>query len=154
MTGPAAGGPPRLYPAAPILSVSLAVFRAGTVLLATRTRAPYVGAFSLPGGVVEAGETLIEAALRELREEVAVEARVIAFNRHVESIERDQAGRVRRHFVIASFVGEWIAGAGTPGPEAGEVLWADPARLALLDCTPLTAEVVAGAAALLAASGR
>ena len=83
--------PPRLYPAAPILAVSLAVFRAGKVLLATRTRAPFAGAFSLPGGGVEAGETLIEAALRELREEVAVEARVIAFNRHVESIERDEA---------------------------------------------------------------
>ena len=119
---------PRDYPAAPILSVSLAVFRAGRVLLATRTRPPFVGQFSLPGGGVEAGETLIDAALRELREEVAVEARVIAFNRHVESIERDAAGAIRRHFVIASFAAEWIAGEGTPGPEAGEIIWADRRR--------------------------
>ncbi|MGO9674935.1 MAG: NUDIX hydrolase [Methylocella sp.] len=139
----------RLYPAAPILAVSLAVFRAGKVLLATRTRAPFTGAFSLPGGGVEAGETLVDAALRELSEEVAVEARVIAFNRHVESIERDEAGAIRRHFVIASFVGEWIAGEGTPGPEAGEIIWAEPAGLRLLHCTPQTAEVVASAAAIL-----
>jgi ADP-ribose pyrophosphatase YjhB (NUDIX family) len=138
----------REYPAFPILAVSLAVFRAGKVLLATRTRAPFAGAFSLPGGVVEAGETLRDAALRELREEVAVEARIVAFNRHVESIEPDAAGRTRWHFVIASFVGEWIAGDGTPGPEAGEIVWTLPSELARLDCTPQTADVVASAAAL------
>jgi ADP-ribose pyrophosphatase YjhB (NUDIX family) len=146
---PAAAAQPRDYPAFPILAVSLAVFRAGKVLLATRTRMPFAGAFSLPGGVVEAGETLTEAALRELREEVAVEARILAFNRHVESIETDEAARIRRHFVIASFVGEWIAGEGTPGAEAGEIVWAEPSGLARLNCTPQTADVVASAAGLL-----
>ncbi|PNG24975.1 NUDIX hydrolase [Methylocella silvestris] len=137
----------RLYPAYPFLAVSIAVFRGGAVLLATRTRAPFAGDFSLPGGLVEAGETLEAAALRELAEEVQVEARIFGFNRHVESIERDASGRIKRHFVIASFIGEWISGEGTPGPEAGRVLWAPPAALARLPCTPLTAEVVEGAAA-------
>lgn len=141
--------PPRLYPSRPFLAVSIAVFRAGKVLLATRTRPPFAGAFSLPGGLVETGEALAEAALRELSEEVDVKARVIAFNRHVESIERDDAGRIKRHFVIASFVGEWIAGEGTPGLEAGEVIWAEPSRFSQLHCTPHTAEVVAGAALML-----
>lgn len=145
--------PPRLYPSRPFLAVSIAVFRAGKVLMATRTRAPFINAFSLPGGLVETGETLAEAALRELREEVDVEARVIAFNRHVESIERDDAGGIKRHFVIASFIGEWIAGEGTPGLEAGEVVWVEPSQLSRLHCTPHTAEVVAGAAAMLE-SGR
>jgi ADP-ribose pyrophosphatase YjhB (NUDIX family) len=145
---PAAAARPRDYPAFPILAVSLAVFRAGKVLLATRMRPPFAGAFSLPGGVVESGETLWDAALRELREEVAVEARILAFNRHVESIETNEAGRIRRHFVIASFVGEWIAGEGTPGPEAGEIVWAEPSALTRLDCTPQTADVVARAASL------
>ncbi len=142
---------PRLYPAYPFLAVSIAVFRAGKVLLATRTRPPFAGAFSLPGGLVETGESLAEAALRELDEEVAVKARIIGFNRHVESIERDAEGRIRRHFVIASFVGEWIAGDGAPGPEAGEILWAEPTQLAALPCTPHTADVVADAAVLAAA---
>jgi ADP-ribose pyrophosphatase YjhB (NUDIX family) len=148
---PAEAAHAREYPAFPILAVSLAVFRAGEVLLATRTRAPFAGAFSLPGGVVEAGETLRDAALRELREEVAVEARIVAFNRHVESIEPDKGGRIRRHFVIASFVGEWISGEGTPGAEAGEIIWIEPSALAPLDCTPHTADVVASAALLFAA---
>ncbi len=141
--------PSRLYPAFPFLAVSIAVFRAGRVLLATRTRPPFTGAFSLPGGLVEAGETLMEAALRELREEVEVEARIVAFNRHVESIERDETGKIKRHFVIASFVGEWIAGEGTPGPEAGKIVWAEPSGLSKLDCTPQTADVVASAATIL-----
>lgn len=128
--------PARTYPSYPYLAVSIAVFREGRVLLATRTSPPYAGDFSLPGGLVEAGETLEAAALRELREEVQVEARIVAFNRHVESIHRDGAGRILRHYVIASFVGEWIAGEGAPGPEAGEVVWALPSSLAGLKCTP------------------
>lgn len=141
-------GESRLYPALPLLAVSIAVFRGAQVLLATRVKAPYEGAFSLPGGLVEAGETLEEAALRELFEEVGVTARVAAFNRHVQSIERDEAGRIKRHFVIASFLGEWIAGEGTPGPEAGEVAWTAPQDISRLTCTPLTQEVVLQAAAL------
>ncbi len=89
----------RLYPARPILAVSAAVFREGRVLVARRARAPMVGRFSLPGGVVEVGETLEEALARELEEEVGVEAEIVAFNRHVEPIERerDQCAHAFRH---------------------------------------------------------
>lgn len=140
----------RIYPDRPCLAVSLAVFRAGRVLLARRGRPPFAGAFSLPGGLVEVGETLEVAALRELREEVQVDARIVAFNRHVESIERDGTGKIRHHYVIASFAGEWIAGEGTPGPEASEIIWAESSRLALLDCTPHIVAVVEAAQTLLA----
>jgi 8-oxo-dGTP diphosphatase len=143
----------RDYPNRPCLAVSLAVFRSGRVLLAKRGNAPFAGAFSLPGGLVEVGETLEAAALRELWEEVQVDARIIAFNRHVESIERDGAGKIRHHYVIASFVGEWIAGEGTPGPEAAEIVWAEPARLAGLDCTPHVVAVVEAAQLLIAMRG-
>ena len=79
----------RLYPARPLLAVSVACFRAGKVLLATRTRPPAIGALTLPGGLVEPGERLPEAALRELREEVGAEAEIVAFNSHAERIDRD-----------------------------------------------------------------
>jgi 8-oxo-dGTP diphosphatase len=137
-------GSARTYPQRPYLGVSVAVFRAGRVLLARRTRPPFAGAFSLPGGLVEVGETLEGAALRELREEVQVDARIIGFNQFVESIDRD-AGKIRHHYVIASFLGEWIAGESKPGPEAGEAVWVEPACLALLDCTPNITAVVAAA---------
>jgi 8-oxo-dGTP diphosphatase len=135
-------GSARTYPRRPYLGVSVAVFRAGRVLLARRTKPPFAGALSLPGGLVEVGETLEAAALRELREEVHVDARIVAFNRHVESIDRDSAGKIRHHYVIASFAGEWIAGEAKPGPEAGEAVWVEPAHLSELDCTPQLDAVV------------
>lgn len=120
------GTPPddRLYPVRPLLAASLAVFRGDRVLLAQRAAPPLEGRFTLPGGLVEPGEALAEAALREMREEVRVDADILGFNQHVEVIERDEAGAVLRHYVIASFVGRWIAGEGTIGPEARAVVWA------------------------------
>ena len=125
----------RLYPARPLLAASLAVFREGRVLLAQRVAAPRAGRFTLPGGLVEPGETLAEAALRETREEVGVEAAIVGFNRHVEVIERDDAGLVRHHYVIASFVAHWLSGEGTIGPEAAAVIWAGREDVALLPTT-------------------
>lgn len=151
---PENGGAARLYPSRPCLGVSIAVFRDGRVLLATRMAPPYAGAYSLPGGLVEAGESLEEAALRELREEVGVEARILGFNRHVELIERDKAGEIRQHYVIASFVGEWVAGEGTSGPEAGEIVWANLSGLDSLECTPHVRAVVESAGAISRQAGR
>ena len=108
-------------PARPVLAASIAVFRDGKVLLATRTKPPADQLWSLPGGKVEAGETLEEAALRELDEEVGVTARILGFNRHVEIFGRDAEGAVTHHFVVASFIGEWLSGEPRTGP-------ANPAR--------------------------
>lgn len=140
----------REYPRRPLLGVSVAVFRSGRVLLVRRAKPPFAGAFSLPGGLVEAGESLEDAALRELREETAVTAQIIAFNRHLELIDRDKAGKVRHHYVIASFAGRWIAGEAVPGPEVSETIWAEPARLKELVCTPQLMTVVEGAEGLMA----
>ena len=141
----------RDYPARPLLAASLAVFRDGRVLLARRATAPLIGRYSLPGGLVEPGERLADAALREMREEVDVEARIVGFNQHVEVIERDPANAVRLHYVIASFVGIWVAGEGTPGPEADDVVWA---RLDEIERFPVTEHllpILRTAAAIVAA---
>lgn len=145
---------PRLYPARPVLAASVAVFRDGHVLIARRGRAPMAVLWSLPGGGVEPGETLAQAALRELREEVGVEAEIVAFNTHVEVIERDDAGRVRAHFVVASFVARWIAGEATPGPEASEIAWVDPLDLGGRPTTRALPEILAKAARAMAEAGR
>jgi 8-oxo-dGTP diphosphatase len=125
----------RLYPARPFLAASLAVFRDDRVLLAQRFIPPSANCFTLPGGVVESGETLEEAALREMEEEVGVRAKILGFNQHVEVIERDDEQRIRHHFVIASFVGAWISGEGTVGPEAQAVAWVKRSELAGLVTT-------------------
>ncbi len=139
--------------ARPALGVSLAVFRAGRVLVAARSKPPFEGAFSLPGGHVEAGETLEQAALRELYEEVAVTARIIGFNRHVETILWENANQLCRHYVIASFVGAWLSGDGRPSPEVGEILWIEPGALAGLPTTPGLCAVVEQAGKIFAQNG-
>jgi len=134
----------RLFPARPILAVSAAVFRQGRVLIVRRARAPMIGHFSLPGGVVEIGETLAAAVARELDEEVGVSARIIAFNRHVEAIIHE-GDRVRTHFVIASFVARWTAGEARVSDEVDAIDWIDPAAVPPSPTTPGLSEILVAA---------
>ena len=135
----------RLFPVRPILGVSAAVFRKGRVLIVRRARAPLIGHFSLPGGVVEVGETLAAALARELMEEVSVEAEIIAFNRHVEAIIPEGDG-VRAHFVIASFVARWTSGEPRLSDEVDAVDWIDPATGLPSPTTPELGEILMHAA--------
>jgi 8-oxo-dGTP diphosphatase len=138
----------RAYPSRPFLAASVAVFRNGLVLLAERVVPPGARCFSLPGGLVEPGETLWQAAARELREETGVEAAIIGFNDHVEVIERDSDGCVAAHFVVASFVGRWIGGEATTGPEALRTMWVTPDRIDGLATTPQLGRILRRAAAI------
>ena len=140
----------RLYPPRPILCVSVALFRDGRALVARRGRAPFAGMFSLPGGVVEIGESLEEAALRELREEVGVEAAIVGFNGFLQPVEWVE-GRVRSHYCIASFIALWRAGEPVDGPEAVECRWIAPAEADGLPTTPGLPALLRKAEALLRA---
>lgn len=135
----------RLYPARPILGVSVAVFRDGRVLIGRRARAPMAGRFSLPGGAVETGETLRAAAARELMEEVGVEAEGFLFNAPIEAIERDECG-VRAHYVIVSLVARWRANEPRASAEIDGLAWIDPAGLDGRPTTPGLSGVLASAA--------
>ena len=138
----------RLYPTRPFLAASVAVFREGRVLVAARANPPLDALYSLPGGLVEPGETLGQAALRELYEEVGVEAALIGFVAPVEYIERDDGGRVRRHFVICAHAARWAAGDPQPGREALDVRWVNEDEVAQLPTTPGLAGILRQAFAL------
>ena len=140
----------RLYPDRPILAASVAVFRDGKVLLGARVHPPAAHVFSLPGGVVESGEPLEDAALRELLEETGVHARIIGFVGHTQVIEKDADDKVRRHFVVASFAAHWISGEGTPSAEAPQILWVDPHHLGDLPVTPNLPNILTQAVQLVA----
>jgi 8-oxo-dGTP diphosphatase len=123
------------------------VFRDGLVLIARRAREPLRGLYSFPGGVVEIGETLREAALRELDEEVGVTAEIIGFLDHVEPIARE-GERVRSHYVIAAFVARWRAGEPRLSDETDDALWIDPERIGDFPTTPELPRLIAAATAL------
>jgi 8-oxo-dGTP diphosphatase len=126
----------RDYPARPILCASAAVFRPdGRVLLGARRLPPYDKMFSLPGGLVETGETLEQAAVREVAEETGVVCRIEAFNGWREVIVKDELDRVQRHYVIASFAAHWVSGEGEASEELGQVIWADAERISALTLT-------------------
>ncbi len=138
----------RSYPARPILAVSTAVIRDGRVLVAQRANAPGAGLFSLPGGLVEIGETLAEAAARELMEEVGVVAEPVGLCGTRDIIMRDAEGRVERHFVVLSFAARWTSGEGTVSPEAAAIRWIRPEEAPTLPTTEGLAGVLAAALAL------
>ena len=137
----------RTYPSRPYLAVSAAIFRAGKVLVVRRARKPALNLYTLPGGVVEAGETLTAALKREVREETALEVEPVGFAGYREAIVRDAQGRVERHFVIVSFAARWLAGEAKLNEELDDARWLRPAELAGLSTTDGLAQVVAAAAA-------
>lgn len=134
----------------PVLAASIAVFRAGRVLLIRRAKAPALGLYSLPGGRIEAGETLRDGVLRELQEELALEADLVGFVDHVEHIEADEAGSIRAHAVIAAYCGHWRAGEPIPSDEVSDWRWVDPLAPGDLPMTRHLPEILARAAAMVA----
>jgi ADP-ribose pyrophosphatase YjhB (NUDIX family) len=138
-----------VHPDRPWLAVSAAIMRQGQILLVKRARMPAAGLFTLPGGRVEAGETLIEAVLREVREETALTIDPFALAGHREVITRDAAGRVERHFVVLAFAARWIAGEPVLNEELAEFRWVQPTELATLPITEGLADIVASAFKLL-----
>ncbi len=135
----------RKYPQRPYLAVSAAIVRDGKVLLVRRARNPALNLYTLPGGAVETGETLAEAAAREVREETALEIDVIGLAGHREVIVRDAEGRVERHFVIMCHAARWRAGEVVLNDELDDARWLVPSEITGLRTTEGLAEIVAAA---------
>ena len=135
----------RTYPQRPFLAVSAAIVRDGKVLVVRRARNPALNLYTLPGGAVEAGETLMQAVIREVREETSLKIEPIALAGHREVIVRDAQGRVERHFVILCFVARWLAGEPMLNEELDDARWLAPNELSALQTTEGLAEIVAAA---------
>ncbi|MCX7312153.1 MAG: NUDIX hydrolase [Alphaproteobacteria bacterium] len=135
----------RAYPDRPFLAVSAAIIRDGRVLVARRARGPALGVWTMPGGVVEAGETLIEALKREIEEETAMIVEPVVLAGHREVVVRDDDSRVLRHFVIMCFATRWVSGEPQLNDELAEARWLKLEELAGLNTTEGLAEIVATA---------
>src|SRR5664280_3731048 len=135
----------RIYPQRPYLAVSAAIIRDGKVLVVRRARQPALGIYTLQGGAVETGETLMQAVTREVREETALDIEPVALAGHREAIVRDAQGRVERHFVILCFAARWLSGEPVLNEELDDARWLAPAALSSLRTTEGLAEIVAAA---------
>jgi len=143
----------RSYPTRPFLAVSAAIVRDGKLLVVRRARPPAHGLYTMPGGVVEAGETLEEAVTREVHEETGLTITPAALAGFRETIVRDDKDRVERHFVILCFAARWRAGEPVLNEELSEARWLDPAELAGLPTTPGLSDIAAMAYARLKEAG-
>lgn len=138
----------REYPEAPRVGVGAVVFHEGHVLLVRRGGQPSSGRWSLPGGLVELGETTAEAARREIAEECGCEIRLAGVAGVVDRIVRDAEGRVRYHYVLVDYLAYPASPAVTAGSDAAEARWVDVERVGDLDVTDGVVEMVKRAASL------
>ncbi|MBC7260814.1 MAG: NUDIX hydrolase, partial [Chloroflexi bacterium] len=126
----------REYPKAPIVGVGAVVVKQGQVLLVRRANAPNQGQWSIPGGTVELGETLAQAAVREVREECGVEIEPGDVLSTFDLIQRDEKGRIRYHYVLIDLAARYISGEPVAATDATEVRWVDERDLERLDVIP------------------
>jgi 8-oxo-dGTP diphosphatase len=116
-------GVKREYPDHPIVAVGAIIIEGDEVLLARRGKEPGYGEWSIPGGAVKLGETLEEAVIREVREEVNLAIRVEEVVEVLERIFRDPEGRVRYHYVLVDFLCQRLSGVEKPSSDVSELQW-------------------------------
>ena len=130
----------REYPARPVCAVGVVCFRDDSVLLVKRRQAPV--AWSIPGGGQELGETTREAALRELREETGVDARLLGLVDVVDAVGRDGGGRIRHHYTLVDFAAEWVSGEPAADDDVSEAEWMPLAEVERLGMWSETVRVI------------
>ena len=135
----------RSYPSAPAFGVGAVIIESGKVLLVRRGQPPLDGRWTLPGGLVELGETIEQAVVREIKEETGWSVRVVKELTLFDFIEKDDAGHIRYHYVLADFLCEYVEGELAAGSDVKEVRLVSLDELAAYDLPPKALEVIADA---------
>lgn len=132
----------REYPDSPLVGVGAVIIERGRVLLVKRGHAPLAGEWSIPGGVMELGETLRQAAVREAREETCLLVEPADLLGVYDRVLRDDDGRTLYHFVLIDFLCSRVSGEARAADDADEVRWFTPAEIEALALPDDTAQVI------------
>jgi 8-oxo-dGTP diphosphatase len=125
----------REYPSVPRVGVGAVVLDGPRVLLVRRGKAPLAGKWSLPGGLVELGETTREAVQREIAEECGLAIRVGEVAGVLDRVVRDGEGRIRYHWVLVDYVAFVESGTLCAASDADEAQWVEVDAVEQLDTT-------------------
>jgi ADP-ribose pyrophosphatase YjhB (NUDIX family) len=123
------------YPERPLPAVLAMAPRGGRARLVRRGREPDMGKWAFPGGLIELGETVAAAALRELAEETGVIAEAGRVVEVIDVVTPDELGRVRYHFLLNAVLCRWVSGEGEAGDDAAAVGWFTPDEIAAMSCS-------------------
>lgn len=134
--------PSREYPDSPRVGVGAVVLREGRVLLVRRGVAPASGLWAIPGGALELGETLREAAEREILEETGITIRAGEPVFTCDVCQRDDDGRVRFHYVIVDLAADYVSGEVLGADDALEARWVAPEEIKNLPATKTTVKLL------------
>ena len=138
---------PRAYPDRPYVGVGVVVFRNNEVLLAKRNKEPRKDGWSIPGGAQELGETVEEAAYREIREETSLKIKLLGLVKVVNSINRDKNDRVLFHYTLVDFFADYVDGEAAAADDISDVKWVSLNDLKSYNLREMTYEVIKLAAA-------
>jgi 8-oxo-dGTP diphosphatase len=130
------------FPDQPVPAVSAFVFRDGSVLLVKRRDEPSRGLWSPPGGSLELGETVEEAAVRETLEETGVQVRPVGVADVRSVILKDPGERIQWHYVLIGIHCEWVSGEPFPATDAENARFIPLPELGEYDLTPTAREAL------------
>jgi 8-oxo-dGTP diphosphatase len=123
---------PHDFPDRPIVGVGAVIVKDGKAIIIKRANEPYRGQWSIPGGRVELGESLVDAVRREMKEETGLDVAVGPLIEVFERIQR-QDGRVQHHFVIVDYLCTCVGGALCAGDDADDAVWVTSEQLTHYD---------------------
>jgi 8-oxo-dGTP diphosphatase len=132
----------RQYPTRPFVGVGAIVVADGKVVVVKRRHEPLAGRWSLPGGLLELGESLAAGVAREVKEETGLDVDVGPIVEVVDRIYHDASGRVQYHYVLADYLCRPSGGRLAAGDDAGEVALVGPDELASYGVASGTIDVI------------
>ena len=132
----------RLYPERPMVGVGVLIQDKDRYLIVKRGTEPSSGLWSIPGGLVEIGEMVSDAAVREAKEETGLDVDLVCIIEVVDKIVRDDDSSVKYHFVIIDLLARYVSGEIRAQSDAEACRWVTPQELVELDITPMLRDML------------